>query len=108
MSTVPEIDIVELEGALGRGCVVIDVREDDEYADGHIPQARHIPLGEVVDRQSEFPVDSTFYVVCAMGGRSARAVEFLRSSGLDAVNVAGGTQEWIASGRGVERGMGTP
>jgi len=108
VSSVPEIDVDGLEGALGTGCVLIDVREDDEYADGHIPGARHVPLGEVVDRQTDFPSDSTFYVVCAMGGRSARAVEFLRSSGLDAVNVTGGTQEWIASGRGVERGTGTP
>lgn len=107
MSEIPQIDVDTLAGLLSSGCVLVDVREDDEFVGGHIPGARHLPLGEVVDRHGEIPADGTVYVVCAMGGRSARAVEFLRANGMDAVNVAGGTQGWIDSGREVQRGSGT-
>lgn len=105
MSSIPEIDVATLETRIADGGSVVDVREDDEYADGHIPGARLVPLSSVPERVSEFPIDATVHVVCAMGGRSARAVEFLRAQGIDAVNVVGGTQGWIDSGRSVVRGM---
>ena len=104
MTAIPEIDITELERVLAAGGVLIDVREDDEWAEAHIDGARHVPLATVPERVGELPDDATVYVVCAMGGRSGRAVEFLRGQGVDAVNVAGGTQGWIDSGRGVVRG----
>ena len=44
------------------------------------------------------------YVICAIGGRSARAAEFLRGQGIDAINVAGGTNGWVDSGRAVVLG----
>ena len=100
----PEIDIAGLDQRAASGAVVIDVREDDEYADGHVPGARHIPLATVPDRADEIPADQTVYVICAAGGRSARAVEFLRGRGVDATNVAGGTKAWIESGRPVVTG----
>ena len=103
--TIPEIDLATLETLLADGTVVIDVREDDEYEGGHIPGARHIALSTVPERLAEIPTDGTIHVVCALGGRSARAVEFLRAQGVDAVNVAGGTQGWIDGGRPVVRGM---
>lgn len=106
-SPVPEIDVDALAGLLSGGCVLVDVREDDEYTGGHIPGALHLPLGDVPDRFGEIPDGGTVYVVCALGGRSARAAEFLRANGIDAVNVAGGTQGWIDSGREVQRGSGT-
>lgn len=105
MTSVPEIQVDELEGHLSTGCVLVDVREDDEYADGHIPGALHIALSTVPERVGDLPTEGTVYVVCAVGGRSARAVEFLRSTGVDAVNVAGGTLGWIDSGRPVVRGV---
>lgn len=106
MSAVPEIDCPTLEGLLSAGCVLVDVREPDEWADGHIDGAIHVPLATVPDRFGELPTDRPVYVVCAAGGRSARAAEFLRAQGVDAVNVAGGTQAWIASGRAVVLGAG--
>lgn len=108
MSEVPEIGVDDLEALLASGCVLVDVREDDEFEAGHIPGARHLPLAEVPERQGEIPAAGTVYVVCAVGGRSARAVEYLRAKGIDAVNVAGGTQGWIDSGREVHRGSGAP
>ena len=102
--SIPEIDLVTLDGLLEQGIVLIDVREDDEYADGHVEGAHLMPLATVPERVDEVPTDSTVYVICALGGRSAKAVEFLRRNGVDAVNVAGGTNGWVDSGRPVIRG----
>ena len=104
MTSVPEIDLDTLETLLSDGVVLVDVREDDEYLDGHVAGAVAIPLATVPDRFGELPSETTVYVICALGGRSARAAEFLRAQGIDAVNIAGGTQGWIDSGRAVVRG----
>ncbi len=104
MSSVPEIDLSTLEGLLGEGAALIDVREEDEYTDGHVAGALHIALATVPDRVAEVPSTGPVYVICALGGRSARAAEFLRAQGIDAINVAGGTNGWIDSGRPVVRG----
>ena len=107
---VPEIDIVKLSEIREQGVPLIDVREDDEYTDAHVPGAHHIPLGQVPDRVAEVPTDATVYVICARGGRSAKAVEHYRSLGIDAVNVAGGTLAWIDAGLPTDGGpwSGTP
>jgi rhodanese-related sulfurtransferase len=101
---VPEIDIAALEELVAAGAFVLDVREDDEYTDGHVAGAIHVPLGTVPERFGELPTDVPIYVVCAKGARSGRAVQFLVRQGLDATNVAGGTLEWIESGRPVVTG----
>jgi rhodanese-related sulfurtransferase len=56
------------------------------------------------ERMAEIPSDGTLYVICALGGRSRAAAEFLRSNGIDAVNVAGGTNAWVAADFPVETG----
>jgi rhodanese-related sulfurtransferase len=81
------------------GAWLLDVREDDEWAAGHAPGATHIPLGDLGTRATEVPRDTTIYVICRSGGRSARATLALVGSGWDAVNVAGGMQDWAAAGR---------
>lgn len=87
---------------------VFDVREVDEYVGGHVPGAVNIPLGTVIDRVSEFGVDSTVYVICQAGGRSARACEYLSNqeelSSVEFVNIAGGTGGWILEGHEVVLG----
>jgi len=102
MST-PEIEIAELAG-LGADAVVIDVRQPDEYEDGHVPGARLIPLADIGDRIDEIPTDQPVYVICQSGGRSLHASEFLIGAGIDATNVGGGTKAWIESGRDVVTG----
>lgn len=104
MATVPEIDLSTLETLLAEGIVLVDVREDDEYIDGHVAGALTIPLSTIPDRFAELPTEGPVYVICALGGRSARAAEFLQAQGLTAINIAGGTQGWIESGRSVVRG----
>ncbi len=78
---------------------LLDVREPDEWEAGHAPGAVHIPLGELGQRSSEVPSDQTVYIVCRSGHRSGRATQALNSAGWQAVNVAGGMQQWAAEGR---------
>ena len=104
MSTVPEIDLTTLELLLNESIVLVDVREDDVYSDGHVSSAVHIALSRVPDRVDEIPSDVPVYVICALGGRIGKAAEFLRTKGIDAINVAGGTNGWVDSGRPVVSG----
>ena len=104
---IPEIDVVGLAAAQAAGAPVIDVREPDEFEQARVPGARLIPLGEVVDRLDEVPTEGTVYVICARGGRSAKAVELFRSRGIDAVNVAGGTLGWIDAGQPIDGTAGS-
>jgi rhodanese-related sulfurtransferase len=92
-----------LDGAGPAAPVVIDVREPDEYAEGHVPGAELVPLRTVPQRMAELPADQPVYLVCAVGGRSAQAAGFLAARGVDAVNVDGGTHEWMSSGYPVQR-----
>ncbi len=78
---------------------LIDVREPWEFAEQHIPGARLIPLGDLPERLAEVPTDREVYVHCRVGGRSSRAVAYLRSQGRDRVhNVGGGIEAWEAAG----------
>lgn len=92
---VPSVTVPELPD----GAAVLDVREDDEWAAGHAPDAVHIPLGELAGRLDEVPNDGSLYVVCRGGGRSARATAYLNANGWDATNVDGGMKSWHAEGR---------
>ena len=105
--TVPEIDIVALEAALAEGSPLIDVREPAEFVEVRVPSAKLIPLGTVTERVAEIPAAGTVYIICRSGARSARAAEFLRTQGIDAVNVAGGTMAWVESGRPLDTGAGS-
>jgi len=79
--------------------VLLDVREDDEWAAGHAPGAVHIPLAAVADSLDDVPEGSPVYVVCRSGGRSARAAAYLNANGWEAVNVVGGMSAWAAAAR---------
>ncbi len=101
---VPMVSVTDLAALLDADAStpLIDVREGHEYASGHVPTAVLMPLATVPLRHEELPRDRPVYVVCAVGGRSGQAVTWLNQNGYDAVNVAGGTQEWIASGLPVD------
>jgi rhodanese-related sulfurtransferase len=96
--SIPEVDIATFAERHASGVTVIDVREPDEYVEGHVPGAIPIPLGEVPERVAEVPEGETVYMVCKVGGRSLRAAEVLAAEGRDVVNVAGGTMAWIEAG----------
>ena len=84
--------------------VILDVREPDELAQARIEGAIHIPVGELVERIGEVPRDTTVYVICHVGGRSAQATQYLEANGIDAVNVTGGILAWYRSGLPVTLG----
>ena len=101
---IPAIDIDTLSQRMEDGAPVFDVRQPDEYEEARVPGVRLVPLDQVPDRVGEFPTDGEVYVICKSGGRSAKAVEFLRQQGVDAVNVSGGTMAWIEAGNAVDSG----
>ena len=85
------------------GAVLIDVREQSEYDEVHIPGAILIPLRTLSARLGEIPADRDIYVHCHMGGRSARAVDYLRTVGRpNSYNVSGGIEAWEDAGLPVE------
>jgi rhodanese-related sulfurtransferase len=99
---IAEISVSELAPLLAKGALLIDVREADEYAAGHVPTAISIPLSTVQDRVDEFRHDGTVYVICQVGGRSMRACQYLADFDIDnLVNIAGGTSGWLALGNAV-------
>lgn len=80
------------------GAVIVDVREPHEHQRAHIEGTIDIPLGELVARIDEVPRDTTVYVLCHVGGRSAQATQYLETQGFDAVNIDGGIVEWYRAG----------
>ncbi|MFK8026110.1 MAG: rhodanese-like domain-containing protein [Ilumatobacter sp.] len=100
--SIEQISVADLH-ALGPDITLIDVREDYEWAEARIAYARHVPLGTVPDRLSEFDGQPT-YVLCKVGGRSQSACAFAAAHGHDVVNVTGGILAWLEAGHPVERG----
>lgn len=84
------------------GLVVLDVRNSDEWDDGHIPGAVHIPVGSLQARVSELPSGREIAVHCQRGERSAIAASILQNKGFEVVNVVGGFGDWETSGGRVE------
>ena len=83
---------------------MLDVRRQEEWVERRIPGVTLLPMDQLNDRAGEIPSDQRIYVVCAVGGRSAKVAEALRNAGYDAVNVLGGTNRWAEEGRPVESG----
>jgi rhodanese-related sulfurtransferase len=80
--------------------LLLDVREADEWAAGHAPQARHLPMMQIPVRLDEVPRDRDVVVVCRVGSRSAQVVAFLLAHGFEQVaNLEGGMYAWAAAGR---------
>ncbi len=85
--------------------LVIDVRETWEYAQGHVPGARLIPLGEFARRVGELDPARPIALICATGSRSQSAAALLGQKGFETVyNVSGGTYRWMQQGLPLERG----
>lgn len=103
---VPQIDPQSAKAKLdaSRKPFLLDVREPDEYQNGHIPGATLIPLGELQRRIHELPRDCEIICVCRSGNRSATATRHLASAGYEAVNLAGGMLGWARQGLPVKRG----
>lgn len=96
--SVPEVPAAQVPD----DAVLLDVREDDEWAAGHAPQAVHVPMNDVparLDRISSAAGDGRLHVICRSGGRSAQVTAYLAQAGWNAVNVDGGMNAWATSAR---------
>ena len=83
--------------------LIIDVRTPAEFAGGHIPQARHLPLADLAACIELLPRECEIICVCHSGRRSLAAARHLRAAGRRAASLAGGMMEWqgpTASGGG--------
>lgn len=90
--SVPVNELATLQGAF-----VLDVREPSEFADGSIPGAVNIPLGDLPRRLADVPRDRTIACLCRSGNRSGKAQSILVDKGYDAVNLTGGMLAWKGS-----------
>jgi hydroxyacylglutathione hydrolase len=97
IETISQISAAELATRLpANGLVVIDVRNDNEWAEGHIPEAIHIPLGRLAEHIHDIPADTPIVVQCQAGGRSAIGASLLQKMGRKNVaNLVGGYQGWM-------------
>lgn len=92
-----EITVDELERRLREGDapLIIDVRQPEEYARGHIPGARLIPLDQLPQRVGELEPGAEIVAVCRSGNRSGMAAEWLTAQGFLRVrNLRGGLKAW--------------
>lgn len=105
-SGIPQADTLEATRLINQDALVLDVREDSEFAGGHLPRARHIPLGQLAARVKELEKfkDKPILVTCRSGQRSLRAAHLLKKQGFDKVfNQAGGILAWEQAGLPVEK-----
>jgi rhodanese-related sulfurtransferase len=99
---IPVVTLEEFDADLSTA-VLLDVREDYEWAAGHIQGALHIPMNSVPAHLTAdpdvVPRDQPFVVICKVGGRSAQVTAWLRARGYDARNFDGGMLTWAVAHR---------
>ena len=88
----PTISANDLVDRLKRKHILIDVRTPNEYYQGHINTARHLPLDHIQNYSQK--TDETIYVICQSGMRSKKAARILKSNGYNVINVQGGMNQW--------------
>ena len=99
----PEISLEDYAAEHKTG-VTIDVREQMEYAQAHVPDAVLMPMGQLTSRLADIDRSARVHVICASGNRSKAMTDLLVTAGFNAASVAGGTHAWIESGRAVKVG----
>lgn len=104
---VPERTVTEVANDLEdleRAPQIVDVREPDEWRDGHVPGAVLIPLGELGNRLAELDQTRPIALICRSGNRSGSATAALLQAGYtNVVNVQGGMIAWAQAGLPIER-----
>jgi rhodanese-related sulfurtransferase len=97
LSGIEQADTLKATRLFNDDALILDVREDKEFASGHIPKAKHIPLGKLSSRIQELDKfkSQPILVTCRSGQRSARACGMLKKAGFETVyNQAGGILAW--------------
>ncbi len=105
LNLAPSVDVATVAAIKDREDVfLIDVREQWEYDEGHIPNITLIPMNEIPARLDEIPTDKEVIVTCRSGNRSGQVTEFLRQQGFTNVhNMEGGILAWQQAGLPVEQ-----
>ena len=107
ISGVKEVETLEATQLINhRDAVILDVREDKEFVTGHLPNAKHIPLGQLVARLKDVEKfkNKPIVVNCRSGARSATACGILRKNGFEEVyNLKGGINAWQQANMPVEK-----
>ncbi|KRM93122.1 rhodanese-like domain-containing protein [Lentilactobacillus senioris] len=73
---------------------LIDVREDYEFDEGHVPGALNLPLSQLLSDYQQLDTATPYYLICRSGARSANAATFLTQQGYQVTNVTGGMLAW--------------
>lgn len=92
----PQLSPAELEQRLADPAppFLLDVRQPEEFAGGHLPGSRLVPLSELAVRLDELPSDREIVCICRSGSRSGAAARLLQERGYRALNLAGGMLAW--------------
>ncbi|MFC5403165.1 rhodanese-like domain-containing protein [Cohnella soli] len=96
MSDYATITVEQLKDRLDAGehIRLIDVREDEEVAQGIIPGAVHLPLGQIPQQLASIPKDEEVVFICRSGYRSDQACQYLAAQGYKVTNMLGGMLAW--------------
>ncbi|OQY41502.1 MAG: hypothetical protein B6242_17280 [Anaerolineaceae bacterium 4572_78] len=99
-----DVDLATVDEIRGRDDVIlIDVREQWEYDNGHIPGVMLMPTDTIPNRLSDIPKDKTVIIYCRSGRRSANVIKFLRQNSFDNIhNMLNGFAAWEKSGYEIE------
>ena len=76
-----------VELAKGQDCLLVDVRTPEEYAVGHVPGSVNVPVEHM--NRADWDETKTYYLYCMSGGRSERAMQYLREKEISAENIGG-------------------
>ncbi|MCA1719819.1 MAG: rhodanese-like domain-containing protein [Actinobacteria bacterium] len=103
----PDVSVqAAADAAASNSALLLDVREDDEWAAGHAEAAVHMPLSAL--DVGNVPRDRPVIAVCRSGNRSGQAAAALAQAGLQVANMAGGMNAWAAAGLPVVDADGRP
>ncbi len=91
---VNEINVKQAQQVIMEGAHILDVRYEEEFDDGHLPNATLIPLYELRNRLDELDKNQKQLIYCLSGKRSAVGAMILREAGFDAVCLHNGTRDW--------------
>ncbi len=88
------ISVDEIEKHMNNGAVLVDIRNEPSFTEGHIKGAVNIPIKSLPFKMNELDKDKEILVICYIGGSSKMAANLLTKSGFKVKNVVGGMQAW--------------
>ncbi|MEI5908805.1 rhodanese-like domain-containing protein [Bacillus spongiae] len=78
----------------GEELYLVDVREDEEVAEGMVKEAKHIPMGTIPESLDQFEKEKEYIFICRSGRRSENVCYFMQDQGFKVANMEGGMLEW--------------